>query len=158
MGVVADPYTVRHHVSSLTLSIKLTYLPSLRKLAPQIYPSAQELLQHNPYTPTSELANAIMSSSSRLTELVAVREWLHETAPYPTIDPGPVTGYWTFTKYELLQNKRLGKGKERETAGGLVLQLDPDSPNRGEGRALAADDAVRIIGYYYLYSVSPACL
>ncbi|KAK7682153.1 hypothetical protein QCA50_014740 [Cerrena zonata] len=114
----------------------------LRKLAPQTQPDPQSLLIDNPYTPTADLANAIMGSSPFFTELVAVREWLHETAPYPPADPGPVTGYWKFTKYEVLQNKRLGKGKEREPAGGYVLDLDPDAPNRGEGRSLAADDAV----------------
>lgn len=106
------------------------------------HPSAQSLLLRNPYTPTSELTDAIMKNSRFLTELIAVREWLHETAPYPPTYPGAVTGYWKFTKYEVLQSKRLGKGKERETASGYVLAMDPDAPNRGEGKALAADDAV----------------
>ncbi|CAL1702971.1 unnamed protein product [Somion occarium] len=112
----------------------------LRKLIPQSHPNAQALLLQNPYAPTSELAEAIMNSSRFLTELVAVREWLQDIAPYPPAGPGPATGYWKFTKYEVLQNTRMGKGKERETAGAFVMELDPDAPNR-TGRALAADDA-----------------
>lgn len=143
MGSIANYHAVRPHIHCNFIVVS-NLSCSLRKLAPQSHPSAQSLLLQNPYTPTSELANAIMKTSRFLEELVAVREWLHETAPYPPSDPGSVTGYWKFTKYEVLQSKRMGKGKERETAGDYVLDMDPDAPNRGEGRSLAADDAVCI--------------
>ncbi|TEB19903.1 hypothetical protein FA13DRAFT_1820574 [Coprinellus micaceus] len=99
-------------------------------------PSAQELLSLNPYTPPSSLAQAIMQSSRLLAELVVVREWLHDTAPSPPV-PDATTGYWKYTKHTVLQGMRSG-GAYRD---GLVRELDPDAPNREEGRALASDDA-----------------
>ena len=107
-------------------------------MAPPSYPTPQFLIATNPYTPTATLAQAIMQASPLLTELVVVREWLHETARF---DPGPgsSTGYWKFTKYQLLQNARMGKGKQRDS--GIVSEMDPDAPTR-EGVVLAADDAV----------------
>lgn len=102
-------------------------------------PSPQQLLQENPYTPTSTLAQAIMHSSRLFYELVIVREWLHETAPPPPV-PDAATGYWRFTKYQLMQALRTGN---RMQSDGLVREMDPDAPNRDDARGLAADDAVR---------------
>ncbi|KAI0795934.1 nuclear pore protein 84/107 [Abortiporus biennis] len=132
----------------------------LRKTTPPAYPSPQSLIQKNPYTPISTLAQAIMHSSTLLSELVVVREWLHETAPLPdtigdSFGPGATTGYWKFTKHQVVQNLRIGsngKGKERE--GGLVTELDPDAVNRGEGGGLDAEDAnyeKALINALYLY-------
>ncbi|KAI0073069.1 hypothetical protein K474DRAFT_1711028 [Panus rudis PR-1116 ss-1] len=109
----------------------------LRKMALPPSPSPQSLLAQNPYTPTAALAQAILKSSKLLMELVVVREWLHEIAPEPVSDPGATNGYWKFTKYQVLQNVRMGKERE----GGFVYELDPDAVNRGDGRTLAADDA-----------------
>lgn len=95
------------------------------------------LLAKNPYTPTSTLAQAIMHSSVLLTELVVVREWLHEIAPQPQ-HPEATTGYWRFTKHNVMQALRTGSG----IRDGLVKELDPDAMNRGDGRSLAADDSV----------------
>ncbi|THH27911.1 hypothetical protein EUX98_g6279 [Antrodiella citrinella] len=108
----------------------------LRKMAPPTFPSPQFLIATNPYTPPATLAQAIMHASPLLTELIVVREWLHETAP---LDPGPgaATGYWKFTKYQLLQNARMGKGKQKAVA--LVSEMDPDAGTR-EDSALASDD------------------
>jgi nuclear pore complex protein Nup107 len=78
-----------------------------------------------------------MHSSVLLTELVVVREWLHETAPQPQ-HPEATTGYWKFTKHNVMQALRTGSGIRE----GLVKELDPDAMNRGDGRSLAADDAV----------------
>lgn len=110
-------------------------LPARKTEAPRT-PTAQELLAINPYTPPSALAQAIMQSSPLLTELVVVREWLHETAPSPPV-PDATTGYWKFTKHSVLQGMRSGNAYR----DGLVKELDPDAPNREEGRALASDDA-----------------
>ncbi|KAH9475030.1 Nucleoporin nup107 [Psilocybe cubensis] len=99
-------------------------------------PTAQELLLDNPYTPPSTLAQAILNNSHTLKELLAVREWLQETAPVPT-PPEANTGYWKFTKHTIMQGVRTGHG-QRE---GLVSEMDPDAINRGDGAALAPDDA-----------------
>ena len=104
------------------------------------WPSPQQLLQENPYTPTSVLAQAIMHSSRLFYELVIVREWLHDTAPPPPV-PDAATGYWKFTKYQLMQALRTGN---RMQSDGLVREMDPDAPNRDDARGLAADDAVRM--------------
>ncbi|KAH8091774.1 nuclear pore protein 84/107 [Cristinia sonorae] len=109
----------------------------LRKMAPPTFPSPQFLIATNPYTPTATLAQAIMHASPLLTELVVVREWLHEIALLDP-GPGPATGYWKFTKYQIAQNARLGKGKQRDA--GVVSEMDPDATSR-EGGVLAADDA-----------------
>ena len=66
-----------------------------------------------------------------------MREWLHETAPKPT-PPEANTGYWKFTKHTVMQGLRTGHGQR----DGLVSEMDPDAVNRGDGAALAADDAV----------------
>ena len=102
------------------------------------WPLPQQLLQENPYTPTSTLAQAIMHSSRLFYELVIVREWLHDTAPPPPV-PDAATGYWKFTKYQLMQALRTGN---RMQSDGLVREMDPDAPNRDDARGLAADDAV----------------
>jgi nuclear pore complex protein Nup107 len=78
-----------------------------------------------------------MHASPLLSELVAVREWLQDTAPPPQ-HPEATTGYWKFTKHGVLQSLRLGGGAR----DGLVKEMDPDVVNRGDGRMLAADDTV----------------
>ena len=80
-----------------------------------------------------------MNSSPLLTELIVVREWLHDTARQPQ-HPEATTGYWKFTKHNVMQSLRTGTGHR----DGLVRELDPDAMNRGDGRALAADDAVGV--------------
>lgn len=67
-----------------------------------------------------------------------MREWLQETSPPPQ-HPEATTGYWKFTKHSIMQSLRTGAGHR----DGLVKEMDPDAPNREEGRSLAADDAVR---------------
>ena len=119
-----------------------------RKQQLPAWPSPQQLLQENPYTPTSTLGQAIMHSSRLFYELVIVREWLHDTAPPPPV-PDAATGYWKFTKYQLMQALRTGN---RMQSDGLVREMDPDAPNRDDTRGLAADDSVRIFvafGIYY---------
>ncbi|KAJ8474879.1 hypothetical protein ONZ45_g15800 [Pleurotus djamor] len=108
----------------------------VRKLEPIAQPTARELLSQNPYTPPSSLAQAIMDSSLLLKELVVVREWLHDTAPPPSPSDA-TTGYWKFTKHSLLQAIRTAGGSR----DGLVKEMDPDVVNKGDGRALASDDA-----------------
>ncbi|KAF8168933.1 nuclear pore protein 84/107 [Pholiota molesta] len=108
-----------------------------RKTDPPAGPSAAELLLENPYTPPSDLAQAVFRASPLLSELVVVREWLHDTAPAPA-PPGASTGYWPFTKHTVLQAVRTGHAP-REGRGGA--EMDPDAPSRAGGAALAADDA-----------------
>ena len=110
---------------------------SARKTEPLPLPSPRDLLSENPYTPTSTLAQAIMNSSPLLSELIVVREWLHDTAPQPQ-HPEATTGYWKFTKHSIMQALRTGSAYR----DGLVREMDPDAMNRGDGRALAADDTV----------------
>lgn len=75
-----------------------------------------------------------MHTSHLLTEMVVVREWLHDTAPRPPpLDA--TTGYWRFTKHQTMQTLRTGKAN-------ALKGLDPDAVNRGEGGVLAPDDAV----------------
>ncbi|TFY81397.1 hypothetical protein EWM64_g2615 [Hericium alpestre] len=112
----------------------LQALMPARKTEPEPQPTAHALLSENPYTPTATLAQAVMNASRTLTELVVVREWLHETAPQPP-HPEATTGYWKFTKHRVLQALRTGG----HGADGLVQEMDPDAPTR-EGRSLAADD------------------
>jgi nuclear pore complex protein Nup107 len=99
-------------------------------------PKPKDLLVLNPYTPTSTLAQSIMNASPLLSELVVVREWLHETAPQP-LHAEATTGYWKFTKHSVMQALRTGSGRD-----GLVREMDPDAINREEERTLVADDAV----------------
>ncbi|KIJ62485.1 hypothetical protein HYDPIDRAFT_94356 [Hydnomerulius pinastri MD-312] len=114
----------------------LQALMPARKTESEPYPHPQTLLAQNPFTPTLTLAQAIMHSSPLLSELVVVREWLHETATPPQ-HPEATTGYWKFTKHNVMQGLRTGSGPRE----GLVTEFDPDAVNRGDGRSLAADDA-----------------
>ncbi|KAJ7771524.1 nuclear pore protein 84/107 [Mycena metata] len=111
-------------------------MPARKTEGPSM-PTARDLLAENPYTPTRTLAQAIMHASPLLSELVAVREWLQETAPPPQ-HPEATTGYWKFTKHGVMQSLRIGGGGGARD--GLVKEMDPDAVNRGDGRLLAADD------------------
>ena len=51
-----------------------------------------------------------MHNSPLLSELVVVREWLHDTAPDPRL-PEAATGYWKFTHLRLQQARRMGMGE-----------------------------------------------
>ncbi|KAF8553085.1 hypothetical protein OG21DRAFT_1589517 [Imleria badia] len=114
----------------------LQALMPARKTEPEHHLNPRTVLAQNPFTPTLTLAQAIMHASPLLTELVVVREWLHETAPSPQ-HPEATTGYWKFTKHNVMQALRTGQG----TREGLVTEFDPDAVNRGNGKSLAADDA-----------------
>ncbi|PPQ84939.1 hypothetical protein CVT25_004452 [Psilocybe cyanescens] len=135
-----DSHEIRHEIEVLRLEentwgLLQAVMPArLADLPPT--QSAQDLLLENPYTPTSTLAQAILAVSPLLTELLVVREWLQETAPAPA-PPEANTGYWKFTKHTIMQGVRTGHG-QRE---GLVSEMDPDAINRGDGAALAPDDA-----------------
>lgn len=109
-----------------------------RKTEPPTFEYAQDILQQNPYTPTSTIAQAILNASPVLTELIVVREWLQDTAP-PPMQPEATTGYWKFTKHNIMQALRTGASPR----SGLVKEMDPDAVNRGDARSLAADDSVR---------------
>ncbi len=78
-----------------------------------------------------------MDTSPLFAELVVVREWLQDTAPLPPA-PEANTGYWKFTKHNVMQSLRMGNNRD-----GLVREMDPDAVNREEGKSLASDDAVR---------------
>lgn len=108
-----------------------------RKTESPSAPTAKDLLLENPYAPMSTLAQAIIHASPLLTELIVVREWLHDTAPHPSL-PEANTGYWKFTKHTIMQNIRTGHANR----DGLISEMDPDAVNRGDGAGLAADDAV----------------
>jgi hypothetical protein len=110
---------------------------SARKTESPPTPTAKDLLLENPYIPTSTLAQAIIRASPLLTELIVVREWLHDTAPPPS-PPEANTGYWKFTKHTVMQNIRTGHAPR----DGMVSEMDPDAVNRGDGAGLAPDDAV----------------
>ncbi len=131
---------------SLLANRQKAYRNSLRKTQPPRFPRPNELLAQNPYTPTSTLAEAIMHSSRLLTELVVVREWLHDTAPEPqAVDA--TTGYWKFTKHQTMQNLRLNKQN-------ALNGMDPDAVNRGDGGSLAPDDVVHdkaLVSALYAY-------
>ncbi|TFK71838.1 hypothetical protein BDN72DRAFT_816969 [Pluteus cervinus] len=137
---VADRRTSREQLELLRLEQNtwglLQAVMPARKTEPEPIPSPRALLSENPYTPTSTLAQSIMNSSPLLSELIVVREWLHETAPAPQ-PPEATTGYWVFTKHSISQSLRTG-GTHRD---GLVKEMDPDAVNRSEGRALAAEDS-----------------
>jgi nuclear pore complex protein Nup107 len=78
-----------------------------------------------------------MNSPPLLSELIVIR---HETASAP-IHPEANTNYWKFTKYSVIRSMRMGDAH----LDGLVKEMDPDAPNREEGRFFAADDAVRLV-------------
>jgi len=83
-----------------------------------------------------------MAASRTLSELVVVREWLHETAPPPP-HPDASTGYWRFTKNRVMQGRWTGNAGR--AAENVVREMDPDAVVREAeaGRSLAGDDAVR---------------
>jgi hypothetical protein len=83
-----------------------------------------------------------MAASRTLSELVVVREWLHDTAPPPP-RPDASTGYWRFTKHRVTQGR--WTGNTGRTAENVVREMDPDAVVREAeiGRSLAGDDAVR---------------
>ena len=82
-----------------------------------------------------------MAASRTLSELVVVREWLHETAPPPP-RPDASTGYWRFTKHRVTQGR--WTGNTGRAAENVVREMDPDAVVREAeiGRSLAGDDAV----------------
>jgi hypothetical protein len=132
-----------------THSIQNThFFSSARKTEPPPQLSARALLSSNPYTPTSVLAQATMASSRTLSELVVVREWLHDTAPPPP-RPDASTGYWRFTKHRVTQGLRMGNAGR--AAENVVREMDPDAVVREAqiGRSLAGDDAVRETFHVY---------
>ena len=83
-----------------------------------------------------------MAASRTLSELVVVREWLHETAPPPP-RPDASTGYWRFTKHRVTQGR--WTGNTGRAAENVVREMDPDAVVREAeiGHSLAGDDAVR---------------
>ncbi|KAH9976532.1 nuclear pore protein 84/107 [Russula compacta] len=111
-----------------------------RKTEPPLQPSARTLLATNPYTPTSALAQATMAASRALSELVVVREWLHDTAPPPP-RPDVSTGYWRFTKHRVTQGR--WTGNTGRAAENVVREMDADAVVREAeiGHSLAGDDA-----------------
>ncbi|EKM50986.1 uncharacterized protein PHACADRAFT_177673 [Phanerochaete carnosa HHB-10118-sp] len=132
----ADKYSIEElealRMESDTWGLLQAVMP-MRKTAYPSYPRAAQLLTENPYTPPSTLAQAIMHASRLLAELVVVREWLHDTAP-PPASVDATTGYWKFTKHQVMQALRMNK-----SAG--LSGMDPDAINREEGGNLAPDDA-----------------
>ena len=76
----------------------------------------QSIFCPNPYTPTSTLVQAILRASPLMTELVIVREWLHDTAAQPSI-PEATTGYWSFTKHMLTQSGNCAERGRGRRAG-----------------------------------------
>jgi len=127
---------------SLSLAPPLFFFSSARKTEPPLQPSARALPSANSYTPTSVLAQATMAASRTLSELVVVREWLHNTAPPPP-RPDASTGYWRFTKNRVMQGRWTGNAGR--AAENVVREMDPDAVVREAkvGRSLAGDDAVR---------------
>ncbi|KAG9312440.1 hypothetical protein JVU11DRAFT_6824 [Chiua virens] len=102
-----------------------------RKTEPEHHLNPCTILKENSFMPTLTLAQAIMHASPLLSELVIVREWLHETASSLQY-PEATTGYWKFTKHNVMQALRTGHGIRE----GLVTEFDPDSVNRGDGKSL----------------------
>jgi nuclear pore complex protein Nup107 len=139
LGVVTSRHAVS--ISLFVLSIpEHTFQDRARKTESSVFEYAQDLLQQNPYTSTSTIAQAILNASPVLTELIVVREWLQETAP-PPMQPEATTGYWKFTKHNIMQTLRTGSNAR----AGYVKEMDPDAVNRGDGRSLATDDLVRTL-------------
>lgn len=91
-----------------------------------------------------------MAASRTLSELVVVREWLHDTAP-PAPRPDASTGYWRFTKHRVTQGR--WTGNTGRAAENVVREMDPDSVVREaeNGRSLAGDDAV--CGFCYVNGI-----
>ncbi|KAG9025328.1 Nucleoporin nup84 [Tulasnella sp. JGI-2019a] len=106
-----------------------------RRNAPIVGTSSTQLLQKNPYTPTSTLAGLVIQASRQLSELQVIDGWLQSTAPAPTnIEAGP--GYRSNTKTHLLQEMRQGS-KRRVTSEDWI---DPDATNRGPGARIHPED------------------
>ncbi|EKM74849.1 hypothetical protein AGABI1DRAFT_80653 [Agaricus bisporus var. burnettii JB137-S8] len=122
----------------------LQALMAARKTELKPKKTPRELLIENPYTPTSTIAQALMQSSPLFSELIVVREWLQEIAPLPIV-PEATTGYWKFTKYNVMQAFRTGRNNNSGGGGGgrdgLVREMDPDVLSREDGKTLAPDDA-----------------
>ncbi len=89
-----------------------------------------------------------MAASRALSELVIVREWLHDTAPPPP-RPDASTGYWRFTKHRVTQGR--WTGNTGRAAENVVREMDPDAVVREAeiGRSLAGDDAVRDFAAFF---------
>ncbi|KAG8702888.1 Nucleoporin nup84 [Ceratobasidium sp. 394] len=100
-------------------------------------PTPSQMVQRNPYTPTSALAQRAISQHTTLRELYLVREWLHDTAPAaPRSIPGMGSNYRALTKHRVVHARR---GAATQA---FVSALDPDAEHRkGGGGALDADDA-----------------
>ncbi|CAE6488486.1 unnamed protein product [Rhizoctonia solani] len=91
-------------------------------------PTPHQLVQRNPYTPTSLLAKRTIQQHPLLRELFLVREWLHDTSPRHPHLPSS-SSYRALTKHRVLHAKRGG-------GGSFVSTLDPDAQG-----ALDPDDA-----------------
>ncbi|ELU41262.1 nuclear pore complex protein [Rhizoctonia solani AG-1 IA] len=91
-------------------------------------PTPHQLVQSNPYTPTSLLAKRTIQQHPLLRELFLVREWLHDTAPRQSQLPTS-SSYRALTRHRVLHAKRGG-------GGSFVSTLDPDAQG-----ALDPDDA-----------------
>ncbi|KAG8876137.1 Nucleoporin nup84 [Tulasnella sp. 331] len=98
--------------------------------------SSAQLLQRNPYTPTSALAGRIVQASRQLTELQVIEGWLQSTAPAPShIETR--SEYRLYTKSRIQQELRQGS-KKKVTSGDWI---DPDAANRGSGSRIDPQDA-----------------
>lgn len=138
MGTITSCYAVSVSFCVVSCPSENILQDRARKTESPTFEYAQDILQQNPYTPTSTIAQAILNASPVLTELIVVREWLQDTAP-PPMQPEATTGYWKFTKHNIMQALRTGASPR----SGLVKEMDPDAVNRGDARSLAADDSVR---------------
>ncbi|KIY49632.1 hypothetical protein FISHEDRAFT_40657 [Fistulina hepatica ATCC 64428] len=114
----------------------LQIIMAQRKTQRPKFVSAREMLSENPYSPTSDLAQAIMKASPILCELIVIREWLQDTAPRPRMIEA-TSGYWSCTKHSMMQARRTDLPNNES----LVEDLDPDATTRGKRRALASEDA-----------------
>ncbi|KAG8724644.1 Nucleoporin nup84 [Ceratobasidium sp. 395] len=103
-------------------------------------PTPLQMVQRNPYTPTSSLAHRAIKQHTTLRELCLVREWLHETAPGVSSGIGGGSNYRALTKHRVVHARRgVGVGAGAQS---FVTVLDPDAEHRkGGGGALDADDA-----------------
>ena len=110
-----DNYSLQPEIEVLRLEENTWEL--LQALMPSVSPSILSLIRQHLFNPTKE-------SSSVLTELIVVREWLQETAPTPS-PPEANTGYWKFTKHTIMQSIRAGHTQR----DGWVTEMDPDAVN-----------------------------
>ncbi|KAK4050269.1 Nucleoporin nup84 [Microbotryomycetes sp. JL201] len=90
----------------------------------------------NPYSAPITVAQRLIESSRDLTELAAIRDWLHSIPS--SLNPAEIRrGYLPYTKNKLKQAKRTKTAVQR----GLVNQLDPDATLRSKGTLrLDSDD------------------